>query len=140
MKIEDGSIIPGIGIGNVMLGITKKQLIDIIGSDFKERFREDDSVIEIENAKFWIANDGKVDQIGVGKGFKGKYKDFIGIGSTLSDVKRCVGDYVIVYDTYEMNEEKGICFELEDVDEWAELTAPIEYIYVFRINSNKQNV
>jgi len=40
---------------------------------------------------------------------------------------------VEVGDTYEMENEKGICFELEDVDDWEELAAPIEFIYVFRV-------
>ena len=48
MKIDDGSIVPGVGIGNIKLDITREQLLNIIGSDFKERFRENDSVIEVE--------------------------------------------------------------------------------------------
>lgn len=134
MKIEDGSIIPGVGIGNFKLNLTKQQLLEMIGGDFKERFRENDSVIEIENAKFWIASDGKVDQIGVEKDFKGKYEGVIGLGSTLSDVKAKIGKYIQVYDTYELEEKKGICFELEDIEAWDPLIAPIDHIYVFRVN------
>lgn len=55
------------------------------------------------------------------------------MGSTLTDVKNSVGNYVNVYDTYEMETDKGICFELEDIDDWDELKAPIEHIYVFRV-------
>lgn len=133
MKIDDGSIVPGVGIGNIKLDITREQLLNIIGSDFKERFRENDSVIEVENARFWITEDNCLDQIGVQKDFTGKYKKYIGIGSTLQDIKNYIGEYIQVYDTYELEQEKGICFELEDIDEWNELTAPIEFIYVFRI-------
>ena len=132
MKIQDGPIIPGVGIGNIKLNMTKDQLISILGNDFNERFRENDSVIEVENAKFWISEDGKIDQIGVEKDFNGKYKELIGIGSTLSDVKKFIGNYIQVYDTYEVENEKGICFELEDIDDWDPLVAPIEYIFVFR--------
>ncbi len=132
MKIQDGDIIPAVGISNIKLNSTKEELLKVLKRDFKERFREEDSIIEIENAKFWIASDGKVDQIGVGGDFKGKYRDVIGLGSTLTDVKALVGNYVNVYDTYEMEMDKGICFELEDIDDWDELTAPIEFIYVFR--------
>lgn len=140
MKIKNDEIKPGIGISNIRLDMTKEELICFIGSEYEERIREDDSIIIIENAKFWIDNDGKLDQIGVGKGFKGKYKHVIGIGSTLNDVKEKVGNYIEVNDTYEMENEKGICFELEDVEQWNELTAPIEYIYVFRIREpNKEN-
>ena len=28
---------------------------------------------------------------------------------------------------------KGICFELEDIEDWDQLKAPIDHIYVFRI-------
>ena len=133
MKIADGSIVPGVGIGNIKLDITREQLLNIIGSDFKERFRENDSVIEVENARFWITEDNCLDQIGVQKDFTGKYKKYIGIGSTLQDIKNYIGEYIQVYDTYELEQEKGICFELEDIDDWNELTAPIEFIYVFRI-------
>lgn len=133
MKIDDGSIVPGVGIGNIKLDITREQLLNIIGSDFKERFRENDSVIEVENARFWIAEDNCLDQIGVQKDFTGKFRKYIGIGSTLQDIKDYIGEYIQVYDTYELEQEKGICFELEDVDDWNELTAPIEFIYVFRI-------
>lgn len=65
--------------------------------------------------------------------FKRKYKGIIGLGSTLKDVQQLVGNYVNVYDTYEMINDKGICFELADIDNWSELTAPIEFIFVFRV-------
>lgn len=133
MRIKEGDIIPNVGIGNFLLNITKLELLDIIGSDYKENMRKRDTIISIQNAKFWIAEDGRVDQIGVGKGFQGTYKNFIGIGSTLADVKARIGNYVEAGDTYELENEKGICFELEDVDDWEELTAPIEFIYVFRV-------
>jgi len=133
MKLENGSIIPGIGIGNIKLGIGKRELLEIIGSDFKNSSWGLGEKIVCEGVVFWITKDGKVDQIGVGKGFKGKYKGLIGIGSTLMEVKEFVGSYRQVYDTYEIIQDKGICFELEDVEDWDELTAPIEYIYVFRV-------
>lgn len=136
MKMKDGDIIPNFGIGEITLNSTREELLKVLKGDFKERFREDDSIIEIENAKFWISSDGKVDQIGVEGDFKGKYKNVIGLGSTLTDVKNLVGDYVNVYDTYEMEVDKGICFELEDIDDWDELKAPIDHIYVFRVKAN----
>lgn len=36
----------------------------------------------------------------------------------MTDVKNSVGNYVNVYDTYEMETDKGICFKLEDIDDW----------------------
>lgn len=136
MKIKDGSIIPGVGISNIKLGISREALLNIIGDSYEEENLNPGSILIIENAKFWIASDGKVDQIGVEKDFRGKYENIIGIGSTMSDVKKYFGDYVDIYDTYEIKNIDGMCFELEDVkdydDEWDELTAPIEFIYVYR--------
>ena len=136
MKIKDGPIIPGVGISNIKLEIGREELLSIIGNEYEEENLDPGSIISIENAKIWIADDGKVDQIGVGKDFHGKYKNIIGIGSTMLDVKRYFGDYVNIYCTYEIKNIDGMCFELEDVedyeDEWDELTAPIEFIYVYR--------
>lgn len=136
MKVQNGPIIPGVCIGNIKLGITQEELLEIIDRDYKEQPLEMGAILAIENAKFWIASDGKVDQIGVEKDFKGRYKGFIGLGSTLSDLKHYIGNYIQVYDTYELENEKGICFELEDVDNWDELTAPIDHIYVFRVKND----
>lgn len=133
MIIKEGNVIPNVGIGKYLLNMSKKELLDIIGDDYKERVRKKDSIISIENANFWLSYDGKVNQIGVSKGFKGKYKNLIGIGSTLAEIQEKLGAYVEVGDTYELEFEKGICFELEDVEDWEELTAPIEFIYVFNI-------
>lgn len=133
MKIQDGPIIPDIGINNIRLGITKQELLWTVGYSYQDQSLEIGSIIEIENAKFWIASDGKVDQIGVEKDFRGKYKKLLGLGSTLNDLKQYIGDYVQVYDTYELKDIKGICFELEDIDDWDELKAPINHIYVFRL-------
>lgn len=133
MKIKEGNVIPNIGIGKYSLNMSKKELLDIIGKDYEERVRKKDSIISIENANFWISSDGKVDQIGVSKGFEGKYKNIIGIGSTLAEIQEKLGAYVEAGDTYELEFEKGICFELEDVEDWEELTAPIEFIYVYHI-------
>ena len=110
--------------------------MEIIGHNYQEQSLEIGSIIEIENAKFWIASDDKVDQIGVEKDFKGKYENIIGLGSTLNDLKQYIGDYIQVYDTYELRNIKGICFELEDIDDWDELKAPIDHIYVFRVKTN----
>ena len=133
MKIQDGPIFPDIGINNIRLGITKQELLWTVGYSYQDQSLEIGSIIEIENAKFWIASDGKVDQIGVEKDFRGKYKKLLGLGSTLNDLKQYIGDYVQVYDTYELKDIKGICFELEDIDDWDELKAPINHIYVFRL-------
>ena len=50
-----------------------------------------------------------------------KNKNIIGLGSTLTDVKNSVRNYVNVYDTYEMETDKGICLAIkEEQSEWKE--------------------
>lgn len=137
MKIENGAIIAGLSIGNIKLGMTKEELINIIGAEYKEtKINETEITIKIENAEFWIASNNKIRQIAVWGDFQGKYRGIIGIGSTLGDVKKYIGNYDEEYDTYGIENEKGICFELGDMEEysdyWSELEAPIEIICVFR--------
>lgn len=136
MRIQDGPIIPGVGIGNIQLNISKKELINIIGNSYKEQKLGIGYKFDIENASFWLGEDNCVYQIGVRGEFNGKFKEVIGIGSTFRDVKKYVGNYTYEYYTYNLDGIKGICFELEqpcDLDEeWDELTAPIEWIFVFR--------
>ena len=74
MKINDGDIIPEVRIGNIRLNSKKEKHLNLLKGEFKERFREDESIIEIKNAEFWIGGDEKIDQIGVWGNFKGKYK------------------------------------------------------------------
>ena len=59
MKIQNGSIIPGISISGIKLGITKKEILKIIEGNYQEEILKRGSIIIIENAKFWIAEDGK---------------------------------------------------------------------------------
>ena len=70
MKINDGDIIPEVRIGNIRLNSTKEKHLNLLNGEFKERFREDESIIEIKNAEFWIGGDEKIDQIGVWGNFK----------------------------------------------------------------------
>lgn len=136
MRIKDGKVSPAMGISEILLNMTRKELIGIIGSDFSERKIETGAILEIENAGFWLDKNNLIDQIGVWSDFKGKLHDVIGIGSTLSDVEKYIGKWKSVFPTYEIEELPGICFELGDLDElddWDELIAPIERIYVFRI-------
>ena len=129
MKITDGEIIPCVGIGEFKLGMSLSEITNILGSDCKERELGIGSQIITENARFWFRENSLV-QIGVTKGFEGKYNN-IGIGSTLTDVKKYFGDYECNCDTYNPIGKKGMCFELEDIDDWEELSVPIEWIFIF---------
>lgn len=59
-------------------------------------------------------NDGRVNQIGVSGDFKGKYKEIMGLGTIAEDVKKYVDDYVEVWDRYELENVRGISFQLGD--------------------------
>jgi hypothetical protein len=134
MKILEGDILPGIGIGNFKLGITRDELLSRLGDDYMQRESGEGGIIDIGNASFWIGNDGRVNQIGVSGDFKGKYKEVMGLGTIAEDVKKYVDDYVEVWDGYELENVRGICFQLGDAGDdsyWDEQKAPIEWIGVF---------
>ena len=143
MKIKDGEIIPGVSIGEIRLDMTREELLSVIGSDYMET-EDDVSIIEVENAEFWVSKKyNRLNQIGVMKDFKGRYKNLtIEIGSTLKELTEHLGNYVedeYGY-TYEIENIPGMCFELgddEESEDWGEteiLSAPIEYIFVYRKN------
>lgn len=132
MRIEVGDIIPGIGIGEYLLGMKKNSLLEKIGNDYSERrVGQDESVIIIENAKIWLTKEGIVRQIAVTEGFSGSYKKCVTIGTTMQTIKDYFGAYEYVDYTYNILGVDGMCFELKDIEEWNELTAPIEWIFVF---------
>lgn len=135
MKIIEGRILPGQGIGEYMLGSDEDTIIDSIGGEYKRIERKDGScVIIIENAKFWFDSQKHLLQLGVTTGFLGKYNN-IGIGDTLADVQSKVGSFYEEGDDYLVKGIEGIAFELGDSNdsEWDELIVPIEWIYVYKI-------
>lgn len=83
MEIENGEIIPGVRIGEFKIGMSKEELLKIIG-DYTERYLSGvDWRLDIENAAFWIHEHYGVRQIGVWGNFKGSYKGSVKIGTTL---------------------------------------------------------
>ena len=136
--IQQGEVVEASHIGDFYIGMPKKKLFSMIGPVYEICYVN--GTISVENAKFWLDEKDEVSQIGVTKGFEGKFRDIIGIGSTLTDVLKYIGNYKEVYDTYELEDIPGICFELEDVDEWdwdgdwEELAAPIEWIFVYDLD------
>ena len=140
--IQQGGVVEASHIGEFYIGMSKKELLRLLNTEYEEDTeRNHYIVIETGNAMFWIDRESsKIKQIGVTKGFEGKFRDKIGIGSTLTNVLKYIGNYKEVYDTYELEDIPGICFELEDVDEWdwdgdwEELAAPIEWIFVYALN------
>ena len=88
-------------------------------------------IYSFDNFKLWFGVNNELEQIEVTKGFFGTYNSFR-IGTTMLDIKKIFGRYENDGDVYIIPGIAGICFELEDVDGWDELTAPIEWIFVYK--------
>lgn len=133
MMIIDGDIVPGVQIGNYVIGTKKEIIVSSIQDDYKVWERGDGfCIFTFDNFKLWFDKEGVLFQIGVTKGFLGNF-DSIHIGSTMQDIIDRYGNYKDDGDEYLLPDIDGICFELEDVDDWDELTAPIEWIFVYMI-------
>lgn len=134
MKILDGKIMPGEGIDKFKLGVHVKNIIQWLNDEYVIQERDDGScVITIENAMFWFDEQRLLFQIGVTKGYSGKIDGRIGIGDTLSDVKKELGTFYEEGDDYLITNVKGVALELSDDDDWNELMTPIEWIYAYRL-------
>ena len=135
-KLKNGEIIPGKNIGMFYLGWSFNQLKTALNHKFEIEKRSRCFVVKTECIWFWL-DDGqeKVFQIRVQEPFEGKFLGEIGIGSTLLDVENKAGEWREELDVYILNNYKGICFELRDIDDfdddWDELTALINAISVY---------
>ena len=147
MKLEDSKIIAGDRIGNVYLGMTYEKFCNLYGYNDKSEENSIRFKITLENFSVWFTSDKKIiNEIIVFGDFKGKFKNTIGIGSTLTDVEKYIGDYYEPYEivpTYALKDCDGICFELLDIDaltddyieydyDAIEKLLPIEYITIFK--------
>lgn len=131
-KFTEGNVEPGVGIGELKINMSKRELLKKIGSFYKI---QPENIIEVGNAKFWLDESDKIYKIAVLSGFEGKFMNYIGIGSTLEDVQKYAGNYFEDYGAYGLEEFKGISFELGeygDADCYDEMKAPINAIVVFK--------
>ena len=132
MTIIKGDIVPGIRIGEFVIGTLKEEIMIKIKGDYKQWERGDGfCTITLENAEMWFDTTQRLQQIAVTKGFQDQYNT-IGIGSTMKDVVEKFGAYENDGVEYLIKGIEGICFELEDIDDWDELYAPIEWIFVYK--------
>lgn len=132
MKIVNGKIEPGKRIGKFLIGAKKEEIINQVDKALNVWERGDGFCIyTFENCKLWFDVQGRLYQVAVTKGFLDGYNK-IYIGSTMQDVKKIYGAYENDDVEYLIPNVDGICFELEDVDDWDELTAPIEWIFVYK--------
>ena len=135
MIIQEGKVIPNVGIGPFLLGMSSNELEKIICDyTIENRTNGISKVYHVENAQFFFDENDALQQVGVSLGFEGKYLDVIGIGDTLEAL------YQLGYECYEEYGDRlirgvdGICFELGDTDsddDWNEKEAPIEWIFVY---------
>ncbi len=130
-----GDIVPGKCIGEIYLGMNMKQVCEIVSVN-KIRDLPDFYVVESENISIWISREeDKVTQILVENEFKGKYNNFIGIGTSLKEIHEKFGiNWFEDLDCYFLENLDGMCFELGDSGNdyyWNEETAPIIAISVF---------
>lgn len=133
MIITRGVIEPGVRIGNFYIGSEKNEIISKLDEPCELRKTDSGkSIYTYENFILWFDSNDRLDQIGVTKGFYGDYKN-IKIGSTMEDVKNIFGQFESeeIMCVYNIVGVEGICFELEDDDNWDELTSPIEWIFVY---------
>ena len=139
MFLEKGKIEPGKRIGDFVINSKKVDNIIIAGKPIEKKVSETGICTYVyENYKLWFDDQGLLMQIAVTNGFLDEYKG-IHIGSTMQDVLNLFGSYgdEELFAVYYIPEIDGISFNLKDVDdyddEWDELAAPIEWIYVYRV-------
>lgn len=136
MIISNGDVIPGDRVGFYRLGMSVNVIKNMIGEAYLYQRRENGIyVLSVENANFFFDNHNELFQIGVTKGFRGKLDGCIGIGNTMKDVKNKYGNIYEEYGDFLVQNLNGIAFGLEDLDEeddWDELSAPIEWIFVYK--------
>lgn len=128
----NGIIKPGVQLGNFYIGTKKEDIAISIKEEYIVRDLGDGFCkIMVDNYILWFDSDEALSQIGVTKGFLDGYNN-IHIGSTMQDVINIYGAFENDDVEYLIPNVGGICFELEDVDDWDELTAPIEWIFVYK--------
>ncbi|WP_240422125.1 hypothetical protein [Paenibacillus periandrae] len=125
-------ILNGKSVGKYHLGWSLEELKNEFDESYNLESLDNHFTLTFKDMKFWVLRDkDMVSQIMVFGEYDGKFLDKIGIGSTISDlnkhgIKWAKEDYVYILPDY-----PGICFELEDIDEWDESIAPIEFISIY---------
>lgn len=132
MKTE---VINGKSINGFQINWSTDDLINKIGKRYSKKDLSECYLIKYKNFRFWInKKTNKIYQIGVTGDYSGKFLNKIGIGSTLEDVKKYVGEWQEDLDVYIIPKYEGVCFELAENDieeEWIEDKMPINAIYVY---------
>ncbi len=128
-------IIPRRSIGNLAIGQTMDQVVSVLGGFDEKDVRASTTRLKKGGYEVVVNNDTKlVEQIGVVSKGAEKYLGVIGVGDTLSLVRKTAGDWYEELDVYHLVMSPGICFELDDDEKYDVLEredVPIVGIYVF---------
>jgi len=145
----DAPIVPGKSAAAIQLGSPIEEILEQHNNSFSPgevvnlspsfplNIRYRSAMVDV-----W-AVEGKVEQIMVHDGYRGKLMDTIGLGSTIADVERQIGpveedeeDNLVIRDC------PGLLFEVEgyfpDVKDPAIRHAPIKEIYVVSLSLSSQ--
>ena len=130
MRIREGEIVPGERISDVVIGMTREQLLKLYPNYSKktDSIPYGSAIIEYDNAIISL-DDNIVTQIGVMNNFKGSYNNLsIGteVGKTGYKIYYEIKDY-----TFYVEGINGICLEItDDYDDNME-NEKITHIFVY---------
>lgn len=136
--LQTGDIIPGKRIGLIEIDKDVSDLLEL-SDDFVVQDLADNQLYIGGDVQVWVDKTKKIiTQIMVYGSFKGTFMGEFGIGSFLGEIEESAGELSHEEsDVYMFKSQRGICFELEDIEEdwdsvtWFKQNAPIEYISVF---------
>lgn len=110
-------IFPNIGIGPFLVGMTERELFEVIPVNTPKRKFSDRYTVQAGAITLWINRKRKqITQIGVSEGFTGSVFGTVLIGSSVQDAEKFLGDFVVNND-YQLIVPglPGICFSLSPV-------------------------
>lgn len=129
MRIREGEIVPGDRISDIVIGMTKEQLLKLYPDYSKktDSIAYGSAIIEYDNAIISL-DDNIVTQIGVMNNFKGSYNN-IALGTELRKT-----NYNIYYEvkdyTFFVEGIEGICVDITDDNDDME-DEKITHIFVY---------
>ena len=127
-------ILPNVGIGQFHILDRWDKVIDYLKAQNIEYFVKKNRTyysIVTNNIRVSFNKNQQIFAISVFNNFQGKINGCVGLGSTLKDVKDCLGEYVDglnpVYPTYELAVTKGVEFKLSDDSSYDDINDDIEW-------------
>jgi hypothetical protein len=138
MNIE-APIVPGESAAGIQLGSPIEEVLNEHKNSFRsgENLKYSRVTTRYRSAMVdvWVIK-GKVEQIMVHDGYRGKLKGIIGLGSTIADIERYIGSWEEdEEDNLVIRDLPGVGFEIEGyfpgLKDPAFLHAPIKEIFVF---------